>query len=84
MATLRNTFLQTFHTNNNCFSFLTTIPCILTTLLNIEDPSSKDAESPSDSKKSAVSDSLTALTLFFKSGKNYSGLASTVGTCSMH
>lgn len=38
MATLRTAFVQTYHSTNSCYSLLTTLPGILTTLLNCDEP----------------------------------------------
>lgn len=70
MASLRNAFMQTYHSNNPCFNFLSTLPGVITSLLNTNDLSNPEDKEPFSRKLTKVSYSFQKIERIFKSDQD--------------
>ena len=70
MASLRNAFMQTYHSNSPCFNFLSTLPCVITSLLNTNDLSNPEDKEPFNRKLTKVSYSFEKIERILKSDQD--------------
>jgi hypothetical protein len=70
MATLRTAFMQTYHSGSPCFAFLSTLPCIISSLLNSNDPSASEEKEKMTDRFTKVSSSFEKIDRLFKSDKD--------------
>lgn len=83
MATLRTAFVQTYHSTSSCFTFLSTLPCIISSLLNSSDHSASEQKELPSRKFLKVSCSFEKLDRIFRSDKNRILWISTLYTSSL-
>jgi hypothetical protein len=84
MATLRTAFMQTYHSTNPCLTFLSTLPCLLSSLLTTNDPAPTDDNGPAARKFAKVSCSFDKLNKLFRSDKDRFMWISALYTNSLH
>lgn len=84
MATLRTAFMQTYHSTNPCFTFLSTLPCLLSSLLNSPDHSASEEKDHAGRKFAKVSCSFEKLDKIFRSDKDRFMSISALYTSSLH
>lgn len=84
MATLRTAFVQTYHSTSPGFCFLSTIPCLLSSLLNSSDHSTSEEKELPTREFTKVSCSFEKLDKLFRSDKDRFNWISALYTSSLH